>query len=46
MNKEQGKTTYQQPKSEIIELTFGNTVLQEVSPTPGGGEGVGGGTDL
>ena len=39
-------STYECPVVEVIELSTKDGVLQQVSPGTGGGEGIGGGTDL
>ena len=47
MKTELGKAIYQQPESEVIRLCLDESLLQfQSEPTPGGGEGIGGGQDL
>ncbi len=49
MHEEKQKSTYECPVVEVIELSTKDGVMQFGSPTDpgsGGGEGIGGGTDL
>lgn len=46
MNKETKTSTYECPSLTVIELCANDGVMQFSSPGAGGGEGIGGGTDL
>lgn len=46
MSEEIRKDSYEQPSIDVIEIAMNDGVLQVQSPGVGGGEGIGGGTDL
>ena len=46
MNEKMQKSTYECPSLETVEVFANDGVLQQNSPKTGGGEGIGGGSDL